>query len=114
MALIFKILHQAAFDAIARDGIFRGATIDLDDGYIHFSTAAQVRDTARLHFSGQQGLVLFAVDDSAVQSRLRWEASRGGQIFPHVYGTVASREILWAKPLPWDGTAHAFPPETFL
>ena len=114
MPHIFKIVDRAVFDAIGREAGFAGAGIDLLDGYIHFSTAQQVPDTARLHFSGREHLVVFAVDEAMVQDRLKWEVSRGGQLFPHVYGVVRSSEISWHKALPWNGTAHDFPPETFL
>ncbi len=72
----------------ARDGVFRGAPIDLADGYIHFSTAAQVAETAARHFAGATDLVLVAVDAAALGDALRWEPSRGGALFPHLYGTL--------------------------
>ena len=114
MPQIFKIVDQSVFDAIGREGIFAGAGIDVRDGYIHFSTAQQVAETARLHFAGRIDLVLFAVDVEVVQDRLKWEASRGGQLFPHVYGVIRPSDISWHKVLPWNRTAHDFPPETFL
>ena len=114
MPQIFKIVDQSVFDAIGREGSFAGAGIDVRDGYIHFSTAQQVAETARLHFAGRMDLVLFAVDVDVVQDRLTWEASRGGQLFPHVYGDIRASDISWHQALPWNGTAHDFPPEIFL
>lgn len=113
MPNVFKIIDQAGFDAIAAEGTFKGAAIDFRDGFIHLSTAAQAKETARLHFAGKTDLVIFAVDATALGDRLKWEASRGGQLFPHVYGTIAPSEILWSKPLPWNGEAHEFPAEVF-
>jgi uncharacterized protein (DUF952 family) len=114
MPHIFKIVARPVFDAIGRQAVFAGAGIDLVDGYIHFSTAQQVRETARLRFAGQEDLVLFAVDAAVVHDRLKWEASRGGQLFPHVHGVIRPTEISWHRALPWNGTTHDFPPETFL
>ena len=113
MPNIFKIIDHAGFAAIAAEGAFKGAAIDFRDGFIHFSTAAQVQETARLHFAGRGDLMLFAVDPMTLGDRLKWETSRAGQLFPHVYGKIAASEILWAKPLPWNGVAHDFPAETF-
>jgi uncharacterized protein (DUF952 family) len=109
MALIYKILDAKLWAKAKTQNVFEGATIDLKDGYIHFSTAEQMHQTAKLHFAGQDNLMLFAVDAEAVTHKLKWEASRGGQLFPHVYGAIEMTEVLWAKPLPWDGTEHVFP-----
>jgi uncharacterized protein (DUF952 family) len=108
---IFKILDTAAFEQALAAGRFNGAEIDIKDNYIHFSDASQVRETARLHFSNRAGLMLLAVDAEALGSALKWEASRGGQLFPHYYGSLDMQHVLWAKPLPWNGTGHDFPPE---
>ncbi len=88
MSLIYKIVSHAAWDAAVANGRFDGAAIDLKDGYIHFSTAAQARQTAALHFHGQAGLVLVAFDTDDLGAGLRWEPSRGGQLFPHLYGPL--------------------------
>jgi uncharacterized protein (DUF952 family) len=111
MALIFKILDATLWAVTKEHNTFKGAAIDLKDGYIHFSTAAQMHETAKLHFAGQDNLVLFAVEAETVAHKLKWEASRGGKLFPHVYGTIDLTEVLWAKPLPWNGTQHLFPVE---
>ena len=109
MALIYKICPRPLWERAGRDGVFAGAPVDLRDGYIHFSTAAQVRETAAKHFRGEADLVLVAVDEEALQG-LRYEPSRGGALFPHLYGTLALAAVAWVKPLPLgpDGS-HVFP-----
>jgi uncharacterized protein (DUF952 family) len=109
MKLIYKILPAAQWSAALGTGRFDGAGIDLVDGYIHFSTAAQVEATARLHFAGQDGLVLVALDAERVSAILKWEPSRGGELFPHVYGSIDPSLAHWVKPLPWVGAGHEFP-----
>lgn len=113
MQNIFKILDSALYEKAAAAGRFQGAEIDLKDGFIHFSDSHQVRETAQLHFFGRQGLVILAVDAARLGDALKWEPSRGGQLFPHLYGKLDMKHMLWAKPLPWNGTSHDFPPETF-
>jgi len=113
MTKIFKIIDNQAFSAAHKAGQFRGAEIDLKDGYIHFSTAAQVQETAQRHVAGRGNLVLLAVEAENLGAALKWEAPRGGQLFPHLYGELPMRDVRWAKSLPWDGAQHTFPPETF-
>lgn len=93
-------------------GSFDGSTHDVRDGYIHFSTADQARETAARHFSGQTGLVLAAVDADRVHTSLKWEPSRGGEMFPHLYASLSLAAVVWTKPLPLgpDGR-HVFPME---
>lgn len=83
---IYKIATETAFAPARQGNAFAGMPIDAADGYMHFSTAAQLAETLRLHFAGQERLVLFAVPVSALGENLRWEPSRGGQLFPHLYG----------------------------
>lgn len=110
MTVIFKILPDALWRTAEREGIFRGAPVDLADGYIHFSTAAQVRETAARHFAGQTDLLLVAFDSDAFGAALKWEPSRGGALFPHLYGTLFPSQALWVQPLPLDQDgAHQFP-----
>lgn len=91
-------------------GIYRGSSQDLADGFIHFSTAAQIAESARRHRAGQDGLVLVAVDPARLGGRLKWEASRGGALFPHLYGALDPGESAWVKPLPLGVTGeHVFP-----
>jgi uncharacterized protein (DUF952 family) len=94
-------------------GVFLGSAIDLQDGYIHFSTAAQARDTARLHFDGHSNLMLVCVRAEPLGTSLKWETSRGGQLFPHLYAPLAMKDVAWATPLPWNGRVHDFPLEIF-
>ncbi len=110
MTLIYKICPRALWQASERDGVFRGADVDLADGYIHFSTAEQVHETAARHFAGQDDLVLVAVDAAALGPALKWEPSRGGALFPHLYGELSLRAVAWVKPLPLGPDhLHQFP-----
>lgn len=100
MQLIFKILTQSEWQLLSDRGRFDGAPVDLADGFIHFSTAEQVAETARKHFSHQADLMLVAVDPQQLGDTLKYEVSRGGALFPHYYGTLVSAQIVWAKALP--------------
>jgi uncharacterized protein (DUF952 family) len=86
---IYKIATRDVFDAALAAGTFPGMPIDIKDGYVHFSTAAQLAETLRLHFVGQSDLVLFAIRTADLPKTLVWEPSRGGQLFPHLYGALA-------------------------
>jgi uncharacterized protein (DUF952 family) len=110
MTLIYKICSEALWREAERVGVFAGAAIDLEDGYIHFSTAAQAPETAARHFAGQGDLVLVAIDAGALGDGLRWEPSRGGDLFPHLYGALRLNAVRWVRPLPLgpDGR-HVFP-----
>lgn len=110
MTLIYKICSEALWREAERVGVFAGAAIDLEDGYIHFSTAAQAPETAARHFAGQGDLVLVAIDADALGDGLRWEPSRGGDLFPHLYGELRLDAVRWVRPLPLgpDGR-HVFP-----
>ncbi|MEM9231691.1 MAG: DUF952 domain-containing protein [Pseudomonadota bacterium] len=105
--LIYKIFRSAEYSAFTNDGTTDGAPVDRMDGYIHFSTAEQVAETARRHFAGEGDLILLAVEAEG-QTDLKWEVSRGGAAFPHLYRTLRSSDVLWAKPLPFSGGAHDF------
>lgn len=107
---IYKILPAALYEAARADGVFTGAPVDLRDGFIHFSTALQMRETARLHFAGQADLLLLAVDAAALGPALVFEASRGGDLFPHLYGPLPLSAVTAVHPLPLgpDGL-HQFP-----
>lgn len=87
---IYKILPRGDWEAARAAGIFEGSPIDLADGFIHFSTAAQAQETAQRHFRGQPDLVVLEVEADDLGAALRWEASRGGALFPHLYGPLAS------------------------
>jgi uncharacterized protein (DUF952 family) len=86
---IYKICDAAAWGAAGRDGVYRGSADDHRDGFIHFSTAEQLAGTLARHFAGQTALKLIAVDAEALGADLRWEPSRGGELFPHLYGELA-------------------------
>jgi len=100
VATIYKICERAEWQAAERAGIYRGAAVDLRDGFIHFSTAAQVAETAAKHFAGRADLVLVAVDAAALGEALQWEPSRGGALFPHLYGALPLSAVQWARALP--------------
>lgn len=107
---IYKICPEALWREAETRGRFDGAPIDLADGYIHFSTAEQVLETAAKHFAGQDGLVLVAIDETRLGEALKYETSRGGALFPHLYAPLDLSAVAWVRPLPLgaDG-AHAFP-----
>jgi uncharacterized protein (DUF952 family) len=108
-ATIYKICDTALWRAAEQAGVFTGAPIDHADGYIHFSTAEQVAETAARHFAGRTDLLLIAVDAAALGSALRHEPSRGGALFPHLYGTLPLSAVRWVKPLPLGPQGHVFP-----
>jgi uncharacterized protein (DUF952 family) len=97
--LIYKICDGGVWARSERDGTFDGAAVDLADGYIHFSTAAQVPETAAKHFTSQDGLVLAAINAQALGDKLKWEPARGGALFPHLYGPLPMSAVRWVKPL---------------
>lgn len=110
MTAIFKILRECEWAAAVARGSYSGSAIDLKDGFIHFSTAEQAAETAARHFTGQSDLVLVAVEAESLGSALQWEPSRGGALFPHLYGTLPTRLAAWVKPLPLGaGGQHQFP-----
>lgn len=107
---IYKITNGDEWNAAEKTGVFHGAPIDHTDGYIHFSTAEQVSGTAEKHFAGLSNLLIVCVDANALGAALRWEPSRGGDLFPHLYGALPLSAVRWVKPLPLgpDGR-HLFP-----
>jgi uncharacterized protein (DUF952 family) len=107
--LIFKIFRRPEWNHLRDAGETAGAPIDLADGYVHFSTAAQVAETAAKYFADQTDLVLVAVEADALGDALKWEASRGGALFPHLYRKMRLSDVLWDKALPLGATGHIFP-----
>lgn len=95
---IYKILPRALWDEASTRGRFDGSPVDLADGFIHFSTEAQLRDTAARHFHGVKDLLLVAVNADLLGDALKWEPSRGGELFPHLYGTLATDLALSVAP----------------
>ena len=108
--IIYKICDAALWREAERTQLFSGAAVDAQDGYIHFSSADQVADTAAKYFAGMADLVLVAVDAQALGAALKWEPARGGALFPHLYGVMPLSAVRWVKPLPIaaDGR-HVFP-----
>lgn len=108
--LIYKIVDADAWAEARRVGRFDGAPVDVSDGYIHFSTGPQAPETAAKHFAGRTDLLLVAIEAKALGAALRWEPSRGGALFPHLYAPLPLDAVLWTAPLPLgpDG-AHVFP-----
>ena len=107
--LIFKIFRRAEWDAFRDAGETAGAPIDLVDGYIHFSTAATVAETVAKYFATESDLVLVAFNSDTLGHALKWEAARGGVLFPHLYRPLAMAEVVWDKSLPLGATGHIFP-----
>mgnify|MGYP000344953937 FL=1 len=107
--LIYKIFRAEEWAALQNQGASDGAPIDVADGFVHFSTAEQAAETAARHFAGVDGLVLLACDADAMGDDLKWEVSRGGALFPHLYRQIRMSDVVWSRPLPFDGTAHQFP-----
>jgi uncharacterized protein (DUF952 family) len=107
--MIYKLFRTPEWQALKADGTTLGAPIDLTDGYIHFSTADQAAETAAKHFAGVEGLWLIGVEDAAVADNLKWEVSRGGAEFPHLYAPLRMDQVAWAQPLPLIDGAHEFP-----
>ena len=104
--MIFKILRANEAAALAQSSVLKGSSVDLADGFIHFSTAAQVEETAARHFSAESGLWLVAVRTAEVTEALRWEPSRGGDLFPHLFAPLTTEAVVWLKPLPLGPDGH--------
>jgi uncharacterized protein (DUF952 family) len=107
---LYKIVAAEEWRRAEAAGQFEGSEIDRRDGFIHLSSASQVRETADRHFAGLAGLLLVAVDETRLP--VRWEPSRGGALFPHLYAPLPMTAVLWQRPLArGPGGAHLFPPE---
>jgi uncharacterized protein (DUF952 family) len=107
---IYKICPRTLWQAAEKAGRFDGAPVDLADGYIHFSSGEQARETAARYFFGVDDLLLIAVDAEALGEKLRWEPSRGGALFPHLYGSLPMSAVIDVVPLPLGrGGTHVFP-----
>ena len=113
MPIVYKICPAPLWRDAERDGVFRGSEVDLKDGFIHFSSAEQARETVAKHFAGEDDLLLIAVDDARLGAALKWEPSRGGALFPHLYGELDLAAVTRVSPLPLspDGR-HVFPPSS--
>lgn len=109
MLYIYKIFREPEWLALQSQGQTAGAPIDLADGFVHFSTSEQVAETAAKHFAGEANLILLALDPDQLGDALKWEPSRGGALFPHLYRNLQRNEVVWAKPLPLIDGVHALP-----
>ena len=107
--MIYKIFRGPEWETLQNAGETEGAPIDLADGYIHFSTAEQAGETAAKWFADVDGLWLIAADADKVAQDLKWEVSRGGAKFPHLYRVLRMDDVVWAKPLPFVNGTHQFP-----
>jgi uncharacterized protein (DUF952 family) len=110
---IYKILRRPEWDAFCAAGETAGAPVDLADGFIHFSAAPQLAETAAKWFADQSDLVLVAFDADALGDALKWEPSRGGALFPHLYRKLQISEVVWDKSLPLGAAGHIFPEGVF-
>ena len=108
MRILYKILSGTEWRAAKARGQFKGSAVDLKDGFIHLSTAQQMRETAARHFAGQDALVLVGFPEDKLPG-LRWEPSRGGDLFPHVYGAIDPARACSVDPLPLENGVHRFP-----
>jgi uncharacterized protein (DUF952 family) len=109
MTTIYKICDRDEWESALAQGQFDGSAVDRQDGYIHFSTAQQLRETARRHFARRPDLVLIAVASETLGPDLRWEMSWGGDLYPHLYRPLEVESVRSVASLPWRGTAHDFP-----
>ena len=98
--MIYRIVTEGEWRAALKDGLFEGSAHDRRDGFIHFSTAAQAAETAEIHYAGKSGLLLLCVDAGALTAPLKWEASRGGGLFPHLYGALPVDAVRRVEKLP--------------
>jgi uncharacterized protein (DUF952 family) len=106
---VYKILRGREMAELAVEGIFAGSADDRRDGFVHLSAAEQVAGTAARHFAGETGLWIVAFDPIAMDTALRWEVSRGGARFPHLYRALILTDVIWARPLPLGPEGHMLP-----
>ncbi len=106
---IYKIFRTAEWQQMQAQGETTGAPVDVADGFVHFSTAATVAETARRHFPGEDGLWLITAETDAMDEALRWEVSRGGEKFPHLYRAFRMDDVIDARPLPFANGQHILP-----
>ena len=106
---IYKIFRADEWATLKTQGETPGAPIDVADGFVHFSNAEQAAETAAKHFAGEEGLFLLTVDAGTLGDDLKWEVSRGGALFPHLYRNLRLTDVEWAQPLPLVDGVHQFP-----
>jgi uncharacterized protein (DUF952 family) len=110
MSRVYKILSRRAWEEAEADGAYIGSPLDVQDGFIHLSTAAQTPETARLHFCGQRDLIVVGFDAEAFGDALKWEPSRGGSLFPHLYAALPTAGAVSIDPLPLDADSAPVTP----
>jgi uncharacterized protein (DUF952 family) len=106
---IYKIFRAPEWAELVHQGENRGAPVDIADGFVHFSTAAQLLETAEKHFAGETGLMVLRIEEERLGDALKWEPSRGGQLFPHLYRALRLSDVTWARPMGRAGDGHALP-----
>jgi len=111
MPIVYKICDAEEWRTAARDGAYPGSADDLRDGFIHFSSREQVAETLRRHFAGRSELVVVAFDDSDLGAALRYEPSRGGDLFPHLYATLDTAMAAWVRPVTMGADGAPTPPD---
>lgn len=109
VSVIYKIVRTDEWRLAQQQGVYHGSADDRRDGFIHFSNASQVAGTLAKHFSGEEGLYLLAIEEHRLGDALRWESSRNGQLFPHLYRALDITDIEWAKPISNDVIAGLTP-----
>ena len=107
--VLYKIMPKQEWQTAQANGLYEGSGVDRRDGFIHLSASHQVRATARKHFSGKADLLLVSVAEEALGQSLKWETSRGGDLFPHIYGTLPLSAVSKVIPLPLVDGVHQFP-----
>jgi uncharacterized protein (DUF952 family) len=108
---VYKVDDAAAFEQAQRKGAYAGAPLDLKDGFIHLSSAVQLPETIRLHFRGRKALLLIALKTADLGDGLKWEKSRGGDLFPHFYGRFDFRAVAWTSPIEVDAEGNCALPD---
>jgi uncharacterized protein (DUF952 family) len=109
LPVLYKIMSRQEWETAQASGLFEGSEVDQHDGFIHLSAAHQVRATAQKHFSGKADLLLVSVAEVALGQNLKWEVSRGGDLFPHIYGALPLNAAIEVIPLPLVNGVHLFP-----
>ncbi len=109
MSTLYKIMSRQQWENAQSYGFYEGSEVDIKDGFIHLSAAHQARGTARKHFAGQSDLVLVSVQSQSLAESLKWEVSRGGALFPHIYGVLPLAAIIAVVSLPLVNDLHQFP-----
>jgi uncharacterized protein (DUF952 family) len=107
--VLYKIMSRQEWETAQANDLYEGSEVDRRDGFIHLSASHQVRATAQKHFSGKADLLLISVEEEALGQSLKWEVSRGGDLFPHIYGTLPLGAVSEVIPLPLVNGIHQFP-----